>query len=180
MVSLLSLKSKTKKVNLCIKFSTKILARSIKLRDGFAHQAEELLIHKKDYDEMKSHYEALKTKINEKKNETLPPAILEKEDLIKQLKEKQKALLENEQMKYANLENTLKETEQKYFDYIESKKKEYEKEISDLEGHYHEITIKKVTNIEKQKQEQEGSRERYRREIAGMIKDHNNKIRNLE
>jgi len=135
---------------------------------------------KKDFDELKSHYETLKTKISEKKNENLPPSILEKEEMIKQLKEKQKALLENEQLKYANLENSLKETEQKYFDYIEAKKKEYEKETTDLESHFHEITIKKVTAIEKQKQEQEVAREKYRKEIAAMIKEHNSKIRSTE
>jgi anion-transporting ArsA/GET3 family ATPase len=155
-------------------------ARSVKLRDGFAHMADEFLITKKDVDELKSHYEALKAKMNEKKNETQPPILAEKEDLIKQLKEKQRALLENEQLKYNNLENTLKETEQKYFDYIEAKKKEYEKEIGDLESHYHDITIKKVSVIEEQKDNQEKARERYRKDISEMIKEHNNKIRGTE
>ena len=118
--------------------------------------------------------------MNEKKTENIPQTISDKKDAIDQLKEKQKTLRENEQLKCANLENSLKETELKYCDYIEAKKKEYEKEITDLEGHYHEITIKKVTTIEKVKKEQEQARDRYRSEISEMIKDHNNKIRGSE
>jgi len=151
----------------------------MKLRDGFTTFANELVVTKKELEDMRNEKENLKGKKSED-NYSQQSELAEKEELIKQLRERQRTLIESEQMKYANLQNTIKETEQKNMETVEARKKEYETELVELESHHQEETVKKVSTIEKHKKEQERRREEYKKKISDMIEEHNKGIKKLE
>jgi len=149
------------------------------MRDGFANFANELVVTKKELEDMRNEKENLKGKKSDD-NYSQQSELAEKEELIKQLRERQRTLIESEQMKYANLQNTIKETDQKNIETIEARKKEYETELVELESHHQEETVKKVSTIEKHKKEQERRREEYKKKISEMIEEHNKGMKKQE
>jgi len=154
-------------------------ARGLKLRDGFGGPAQELVVTKKEWEDMKTEKDNLRGKKSED-NYSQQTEIAEKEESIRQLKDRQKTLIESEQMKYANLQNTIKETDQKNTETIEARKKEYETELVELESHHQEETVKKVSTIEKHKKEQERRRDEYKKKISEMIEEHNREMKKIE
>lgn len=157
-----------------------IIARAgPKMRDGFMQYANELVVTKKELEDMRNERDNLKGK---KSEDTLfqQTEISEKEESIKQLRERQRTLVESEQLKYANLQNTIKETEQKNIEIIEARKKEYESELVELESHHQAEAVKKASAYQKHKEEQERRREEYKKRISDMIDDHNRELRKAE
>lgn len=178
-ICVFDIKDKEGNDNFIFRLSNIIIARGLRLREGFSNYANELVVTKKELEDMRNEKDSLKGKKSED-NYSQQSEVAEKDEIIKQLREKQRTLIESEQMKYANLQNTMKETEQKNIETIEARKKEYETELLELESHHQEETVKKVSTIEKHKKEQEKRREEYKKKISEMIDEHNREMRKQE